>query len=164
VAHWNGHTWTRTSVKRLLPARRQLNNPAVTSMFAQSASSVWAVGDGNLQDEGGPLVVLHYNGHRWSKVAGANIGGYQIYPSVTPDGRGGLWIPVSPSAGGSMSRFVHYSGGHLSIEPLPVPANKIEVLAVSAIPHTSQALAVGFTHSAKTLGAGTVGVILQSRG
>jgi len=68
VARWNGHTWVKTSVKKLLPAKQELNGPSVTSMFAQSKSSVWAVGDGNLQDEGGPVVVLHYNGHSWAAL------------------------------------------------------------------------------------------------
>ena len=55
VARWNGHTWVKTSVKNLLPAKQQLNGPSVTSMFAQSKSSVWAVGDGNLHARRGPF-------------------------------------------------------------------------------------------------------------
>ena len=101
-------------MKKLLPAKQQLNGPSVTSMFAQSKTSVWAVGDGNRQDEGGPVVVLHYNGHSWSKVGSANTGGYQNFASVAPDGHNGLWIPLSTSAGGTIASFMHYSGGHLS--------------------------------------------------
>jgi hypothetical protein len=163
VAHWNGHTWTRTSVARLLPKKMKngLNGPAVNSMYAQSATNVWAVGDGNLQDEGGPLVILHYNGHTWSKVASSSTVGYP-YPSLAPDGHGGLWIPVSPSAGGTNASFLHYSGGKLTKATLPVAASKIIIQAVAAIPGTSGGtLAVGYTHSSTNPGNDIVGVILQ---
>ena len=164
VARWNGRTWVRTSVKKLLPAKQQLNGPSVTSMFAQSKTSVWAVGDGNREDEGGPVVVLHYNGHSWSKVGSANTGGYQNFPSVAPDGHNGLWIPLSTSAGGTIASFMHYSGGHLSLTNLPVASDKIDLQAVAGIPGTAGAIAVGFTHSATSLGSAVVGVILQQGG
>ena len=135
-------------MKKLLPAKQQLNGPSVTSMFAQSKTSVWAVGDGNREDEGGPVVVLHYNGHSWSKVGSANTGGYQNFPSVAPDGHNGLWIPLSTSAGGTIASFMHYSGGHLSLTNLPVASDKIDLQAVAGIPGTAGAIAVGFTHSA----------------
>ena len=74
VAHWNGSTWSRTSVKSLLPATQELNNPALTGIFEQSRTSVYAIANGQLQDEGGPLVLLHWNGSRWSRAAGGNFG------------------------------------------------------------------------------------------
>lgn len=43
----------------------------MTAIYAQSPTSVWAIGDGVREDEGGPIVVLHFNG------------------------RGGLWIPIT---------------------------------------------------------------------
>src|SRR5580693_220293 len=55
VARWNGRTWSRTSVAGLLPAKFQLNDPAVVGIDAQSPSSVYAIGSGNAEDEGGPL-------------------------------------------------------------------------------------------------------------
>jgi hypothetical protein len=151
VAHWNGHTWTRTSVKSLLPARTTLNDPAVMAIYAASKNSVFAVGNGNTQDDGGPLVVLHYNGHAWSKVAqgsAAKFAGSDVLGQVAPDGHGGLWIPV-PGFSGAPSHLVHYSGGHLTAAALPV---------------TTQALAGGFTHAAGNLGSKVTGVILQLRG
>lgn len=164
VARWNGHTWVKTSVKKLLPAKQELNGPSVTSMFAQSKSSVWAVGDGNLQDEGGPVVVLHYNGHSWAKVASSKTGGYQAFASVAPDGHNGLWIPLSTPAGGTIASFMHYAGGQLSVTQLPVASDKIDLQAVAGIPGTAGAIAVGFTHSASSLGSAVVGVILQQGG
>jgi hypothetical protein len=164
VARWNGRTWVKTSVKRLLPAHQQLNGPAVTSLFVQSKSSIWAVGDGNREDEGGPVVVLHYNGHRWAKVGSAGTGGYQTFPSLAPDGHNGLWIPLGTPAGGTIASFMHYSSGHLTVTSLPVASDKIDLQAVAGIPGTAGAIAVGFTHSASNLGSAVVGVILQQGG
>jgi hypothetical protein len=69
VAHWNGRGWSRTSVAKLLPARMQLNDPAVAGIDALSPDNVYAIGNGNDEDDGGPTVLLHYNGHAWTKVA-----------------------------------------------------------------------------------------------
>jgi hypothetical protein len=161
VAHWNGHTWSRTSVKGLLPKRTMFQNPALTAIYAQSASSVWAIANGSRQDEGGPLIVLHYNGHRWSQVAKSNsFGGFGVLGQVAPDGRGGLWIPM-PEPQGATSRLVHYSGGHLTAASLPVAGTKIVVDAVAPIPGTTLALAGGFTHAANNFGSNVVSVILE---
>jgi hypothetical protein len=161
VAHWNGHTWSRTSVAHLLPARQLLNNPAVTGIYAQSANSVYAIGSGNLQDEGGPIVVLHYNGHTWTKVAQGNYGlGTQPLQQIASDGRGGLWLPM-PGAGGQKSYLLHYSGGHLTATALPVPASKINIDTVSLIPRTRDVLAGGFTHQAGNPGTNDVAVVLE---
>jgi hypothetical protein len=164
VAHWNGHTWKRTSVKGLLPARTQLNSPSVTAIYAESASSVWAIGNGNDEDDGGPLVILHDNGHGWSRAPlGGPTGefaGSGVLGQVASDGHGGLWIPM-PGPEGGPSALLHYSGGHLSTPKLPGGASKIDVESIAAIPGTTGALAGGFTHKAGNLGVDVVGVILQ---
>jgi len=69
ILRWNGSAWSRTSVARLLPAAQKshLNDPAVTGVFEQSADSVYATGNGNQQDDGGPVVLLHWNGRQRSK-------------------------------------------------------------------------------------------------
>jgi len=161
VAHWNGRNWTRTSVARLLPARQALNGPAVTGIYAQSATSVYAIGNGNLQDEGGPVVVLHYNGHAWSRVAQGNYGfGTQPVQQIAADGHRGLWLPM-PGVLGAPSYLLDYAGGRLTKAGLPAPASKINVDAVSAIPGTSDDLATGFTHAAGNLGSNVSAVILE---
>jgi hypothetical protein len=163
VAHFNGRAWTSTSVASLLPARNPagLNDPAVMAIYAQSATSVWAVGNGNTEDDGGPLVVLHFNGHAWSRVATSNAGGGEVYGQIAPDGRGGLWIPVPSAEGEGASHLLRYAGGRLTAAALPVAASKITVLSVAWVPGTFQALAGGVTHAANNFGASQVSVILQ---
>jgi hypothetical protein len=161
VAHWNGSTWTRTSVASLLPPRNPLNGPAVTGIYVQSADSVYAVGNGNEQDEGGPLVLLHYNGKTWTKVAQGNYGlGTQPLQQIAPDGHGGLWIPM-PGTDGQKSSLLHYSGGKLTPVSLPVSASKINIDSVALIPGSTNMLAGGYPHAAGNDGNDVVSVLLQ---
>ena len=162
VAHYNGRTWTSTSVASLLPPviPSGLNDPAVMALYAQSPASVWAVGNGNQEDDGGPLVVLHYNGHAWSRVAESQTAGSEVFGQVAPDGRGGLWIPV-PAAEGGASHLMHYADGRLTAAVLPVAASRITVQAVAWVPGTFQALAGGLTHAPDNFGADNASVILH---
>jgi hypothetical protein len=161
VEHWNGHKWASTSVQRLLPAKMKngLNDPSVTGILALSAKNVYAIGNGNLQDEGGPVVVLHYNGSKWAKVAQGSFG-FGPFPEFSSDGSGGLWLPMDGSFGGT-SFLVHYAGGKLTKATLPVSAPTITVNSVARVPGTTQQFAGGYTHADDDRGTKVVGVILQ---
>jgi len=163
VYHYNGRTWAKTSVAKLLPKRlsNDLNDPIVTGIYAQSAKSVYAVGNGQAEDEGGPTVILHYNGSRWSKVAQGNFGyGTQPSQQIGPDGSGGLWLPM-PGFGGFKSYVLHYSAGTLTEPALPHGAEGIDVESIANVPGTTEMLAGGFTHATNNPGAKVVAVILQ---
>ena len=161
VAHWNGSTWSRTSVSRLLPPKQELNGPMLTGILALSSHSVYAFGNGGAEDEGGPLVVLHWNGYRWSKVAEGNFGfGTQPLQQASSDGHGGLWIPM-PGVDGQKSYLLHYSAGHLTSAALPGGPDRIFVDTVALIPGTTSVLAGGNTHAYAALGTNVVAVLLQ---
>jgi hypothetical protein len=161
VTHWNGRRWASTSVENLLPRKQMLNFPAVTGIYEESADSVYAVGNGNRQDEGGPTVVLHYDGHKWSRVAEGSFG-YGTLPSqqITADGHGGLWLPM-PGLLGAPSYLVHYAAGKFTTASLPASAQLIDVESVTRIPGTTQVLAAGFTHARNDPWLRVVAVILQ---
>lgn len=161
VLRWNGHAWTATSVKSLLPKKQFLNDPAVVGVLALSDSSVYAIGSANTQDEGGPVVVLHFNGHKWSKVASGEFGYGPDHEQFTSDGSGGLWIPMDGPAGGT-GFLVHYAGGKLIKAALTINPATLTADSVSRIPGTTQALAGGFTHTASNRGSNVVAVLLQS--
>jgi len=161
VAHWNGSRWSRTSVASLLPAKQQLNDPMLTGVLALSSHNVYAIANGFRQDEGGPTVLLHWDGRRWSRVAEGSFGfGVQPVQQMSSDGHGGLWIPM-PGSGGQKSYLLHYSGGHLTQAALPGGPNRITVDTVALIPGTSGALAGGFTHAFANPGANVTAVLLQ---
>jgi hypothetical protein len=164
VAHWNGSAWSRTSVARLLPAAQKshLNDPAVTGVFEQSKNSVYATGNGNTEDDGGPMVLLHWNGHQWSKVGGG-LFGFDVQPvqPIASDGHGGLWIPMAGPEGGTDAHLLHYSGGHLTTAAVPGGPSRTSISTVAVIPGTSGALAGGFTHAANNAGLGDTGVLLE---
>jgi hypothetical protein len=161
VEHWNGAKWTATSVKSLLPAtgKNIINDPQVTRILALSPTNVWAIGNGVQEDEGGPTVVLHYNGSKWSKLAHGNYG-FDAGPEFSSDGSGGLWLPMYGPVAGS-SYLLHYSAGKLTVAALPVGPTKMTVYAVSQIPGTTQQLAAGETHASRNFGSDIVAVLLK---
>jgi hypothetical protein len=161
VYHYDGHNWAKKSVARLLPPNNGLNNPELMGIYAQSAKSVYAIGNGQAEDEGGPTVVLHYNGRTWRKVAQGNFGyGTQPAQQISSDGSGGLWLPM-PGFDGQPSYLLHYSGGKLTSAGLPHGAQSIDVESVANIPGTTEMLGGGFTHTSGNPGLGVVAVILQ---
>jgi len=158
VAHWNGATWSRTSVASLLPPKQELNNPAVYEVLALAKDNVYAIGSGNLEDEGGPTVILHWNGHRWSRLAEGQFG--IGWPQISSDGHGGLWLPM-PGTDGQKSYLVHYTAGHLIPVALPGGPNRISIFGVALIPGTSGVLAGGNTHASGQPGVDDSAVLLQ---
>jgi hypothetical protein len=159
VEHWNGAKWTATSVKSLLPPKSELNGPGVAGILALSNSNVYALGTGGEEDEGGPLVVLHYNGHKWAKAAQGQFGNGPN-PEISYDGNGGLWLPMNGSVGSS-GFLVHYANGKLTSVKLPVAQPKITVSAIARVPGGTAQFAAGFTHAANNLGANVVAVLLK---
>ena len=161
VEHWNGHTWTATSVKSLLPPKAPkpaASNPQVLGILALSDSNVYAIGNGTYQVVGGPVVVLHFNGHAWSKLATgqAGIGFGPSWQRTIFDGSGGLWLPMDNGLNGAL--LVQYAGGKL-IKAAVNPA-MLTIDSVSRIPGTTQVLAGGFTHAPD--GSNIDAVLLQS--
>lgn len=155
VAHWNGHTWSRTSVKDLLagcPPEPDLCGPGLTGIYAQSPDSVWAVGTGHRETIGGPVVVLHFNGHRWTRVALTDAARDPAGP-VIPDGNGDLWIPTSGFEGRVPSGMLQYSSGHLEYAALPAtPGGTLNVKALSAVPGTRRAIGAGVSYPTSASG------------
>ena len=133
----------------------------LTGILALSSHNVYAIANGFRQDEGGPMALLHWDGHQWSRVAGGNYGfGSQPLQQMSSDGHGGLWIPM-PGTGGQKSYLLHYSAGHLTTAALPGGPNRITVGTVALIPGTSGVLAGGTTHAFANPGANVTAVLLQ---
>ena len=146
AAHWNGHRWSRTSLAALLPKKAAGVHPRLAGIYEQSPSSVWAVGSGYREQGGGPVVVLHFDGHAWSRTAQGGAGNPR---QIVPDGSGGLWIAVPTIDGidGATGQIMHYAGGHLTAAPLPLSPENISVQSIANAPGTARSFAAGFTHA-----------------
>jgi len=147
VAHWNGHSWSRTSVARMLPTcpgHPRLCDPRLSSIYAQSPTNVWAIATGSRESIGGPVAVLHFDGRSWRRLAlnsqAANPG------HVIPDGKGGLWIPILAFEFRA-STMLHYSAGQLRFVALPGTHGRVLALgALAAVPGGPRAIGVGQTY------------------
>ena len=140
VGHWNGDRWTTTSVASLLSTG--CGNPGfLTGIHAISAEDVVAVGAGGCSENGGPLVLLRYNGVNWerlrlSKTIAANA------VTVIGDGAFGVWIPVISGAPPASSMY-HLTGHTLARVSLPVSTQHLDVESAAIGAGTTRALAVG---------------------
>jgi hypothetical protein len=156
VEHWNGRSWSATSVKALLPAKMLLNNPSIIGILAVSATNVWVVGNGGAEDQGGPFVVLHYDGSKWRRLAEGGEG-YGAGQQFSLDGSGGLWIPM-PGSDGEPSAMLHYTDGKLKTITMP---QKADVVSISRMAGTTEQFAGGYVPVTNPVGAGLAEVILQ---
>ncbi|MGI9006470.1 MAG: hypothetical protein ACR2FU_09775 [Streptosporangiaceae bacterium] len=153
VAHWNGHAWLHTNLAGLLPANTSLSHSGLRAIYASSATNVWVAGTGGRQDEGGPLVLLHYNGHAWSRVAENAAMGDPT--GIVADGHNGAWLSVKTGSPGN-GTIEHYSGGKLSNAKLPTSPPHLFLYGMTTAKGSTAPLAFGYTRasiSAKTFTA-----------
>lgn len=97
---------------------------------ALAPNNVFATGVGWAGVGGGAAVVLHFNGHGWSRAA---AGPTVINSAVTlaSDGKGGLWMTSDTHQ--NYEVLLHYSAGQL------VNANE-PFMSVASIPGKAEAL------------------------
>jgi hypothetical protein len=101
LEHYDGRSWQRAGAGS--PALAGLTLDAV---LALPGGGVWAAGNAELRGGEGPLVIVHFDGRRWTRTATA----WQADTGrLAPDGSGGLWITADDTgvSGGSVV-------GHLS--------------------------------------------------
>jgi hypothetical protein len=140
VDHYNGRKWTATNVASLLPAQLSGHGPsALTNILALAPNNVYATGEGDQTPRGGPGVVLHFNGHTWTKAAESGSFATISGESLASDGRGGFWISSESFPSRLEGALFHYSAGQLTEVNLGAFA-----YSVSHIPGTAEALAGGF--------------------
>jgi hypothetical protein len=136
VENYNGHKWTATSLASLLPAKDK-DDELVSGVIALSASNVYALdADFAVGRETAALYVLHFDGHKWSKVTenyGFSLG------SLSPDGKGGFYFTAFQHDA-SNPALLHYYGGKLADVPQFAGNTTPWVYDVTHIPGTTQQL------------------------
>lgn len=145
VARYNGKKWTTTNLAKLLPAKSRSTDPLLTDVVATSNSTAYAIGNGNTELTGGPVVVLKFNGKSWTKVAQYRSGYTVQQQDIASDGHDGLWIPAEST--GAPAFLLHFSGSSHAITKTSVPgaAGKTTsyVFSIVNIPGTTEELAGG---------------------
>ena len=159
VAHWNGSTWKKTSVKSLIPKNGEFTRWQVTGIVPISSASVYAIASGGKQDVGGPIAVLHYNGHAWTRLVLTRAAGGPV--GVSGDGSGGLWIPTLAYNSPGQSGMDHFAHGALHVTTLPYAPAHLFLYGVATAPHGKVAFTVGFYHKQKFDPTATTAVILR---
>ncbi len=130
VEHLAGGKWAGTSLASLIPQGR-FGTKSLIGVYATPGSPVYAVGSGNNEDTGGPIVVLQFSGHGWKKVA-TYPHGNMVTTAVSPDGHGGLLIGGSaPSVSAELLHYVKGSG-KLVAESVPGMTNVPDSLFFTA--------------------------------
>jgi hypothetical protein len=131
LAHYDGRKWTETNVAGLFPAISGHHvAPSLSGVLALAPNNVFATGVGWGDVGGGAAVVLHFNGHGWSRAAS----GQAVINSrvrLASDGKGGLWMTSDTHQ--NYQVLLHYSAGQL------VNANE-GFMSVASIPGTAEAL------------------------
>jgi hypothetical protein len=139
ITHYDGRRWTTTNVASLLPTPLPHHAASyVSHVLALAPNNVYATGEGNNTPRGGPSVLLHYDGRRWTKVA-EPVGFIAVGGNLASDGQGGLWIAAQDFPARYPALF-HYSAGQVTAVTLGATS-----LSVSRIPGTSEALSGGWT-------------------
>jgi hypothetical protein len=153
VDHYNGRTWTATNVASLLPPQLSGHAPSsLTNIAALAPNDVYATGEGEQTPRGGPGVLLHYNGHSWTKAAESGAFATISGESLASDGEGGLWITAESYPSRLEGALFHYSAGQITAVNLGAFD-----YSVSQIHGTAEALSAGFQ-----AGTGTsTGVVWQ---
>ena len=111
-------------------------------ILAVSPTSVWATISTFTAKGVGPVVLLHWNGHNWSKVT-SNLPAGNLLGPVASDGHGGAWVFAENKAQ-TKALLLHYSAGRWSSSNDPTTGGKvISVSALDLIPGTRSVLGTG---------------------
>jgi hypothetical protein len=137
--HFNGISWRVVPLPAgLLPAGRTI---LPEQMLAVSATSVWGTIYAAAGRTRGPVVLMHWNGLRWSRVTGRPPAGTLAGP-IAGDGQGGLWLYAQRPAGAGY--LVHYLNGTWTSAAGPATAGAtVSVTALSHVPGTGSLWASG---------------------
>ena len=145
IERWNGHSWrVSTSIDSVLPRRTKTTSVGLDNVNAISASDVSVLAS-VFRGRTESFIVVHWNGHQWSRVKPGSAGYY--LPTAVSDGHGGWWSPpYLPS--GQVSYLVHRAGGCWVKSSLPVRlevflGSTISTISIVKVPHTPAMLVAG---------------------
>jgi hypothetical protein len=146
LGRWNGQAWVEDrSIDAVLPRPVRTPGVGLNAINALSDSDVWVqafAGRGNVSHP----VVVHWDGHSWSRVPQASFG-YHLADAV-PDGDGGWWAPPFNQSVPAPYLW-HGVDGRWTKIPLPISGNTRGVtgLALAHVPGSDAMLAAGASNT-----------------
>lgn len=140
LGRWNGTTWTEdSSIAASLPKSAGTRWVVPRAIRAFSSSDVWVLTEvqQNFRETG--VLVVHWNGTKWSRVKPGSRGYY--LPTAVADGHGGWWSePYLTSA--TVPYLLHEANGRWARFPIPVPLEAFG-LSLVHVPGSRTTLACG---------------------
>lgn len=134
---WNGQKWQVIKLPaHVVPTGQKVG---ALQMLAESRTDVWATADNVMST--GSIILLHWNGHAWTKIGGKLPKG-QLAGPIAADGRGGLWLIGRTR---TFSQFIlHYTGGRWTRFSMPSDsAGTVQVDALGLVAGTMTVLGAG---------------------
>ncbi len=130
---YNGSKWQIIRFPRnLAPAGTTLGGQQI---LALSPKSAWATVSTETKTGPGPLVLLHWNGSRWSKVTG-KLPADSLAGPIAADGNGGVWLSAVSRAT-AVPLILHFSRGKWSTSKVPTAHGKVVAIQdLTLIPGT----------------------------
>jgi hypothetical protein len=150
--HYNGKRWQT----KLLPVLPPTLNYYLDDIWTTAPANAWVTVttiSSSHPGAPGPLVLLHWNGHRWSKLGG-HLPAADLTGAITSDGHGGLWLGAERLS--QVPIILHYSHkGTWTTYRLPaahgIRRGAVSVSALARIPGKMSVL-------------GTSNILYQGRG
>ncbi len=145
VARWNGSSWREIrSIGAALPGPTSTTLVGLDDIKAMSARNVWVLAT-VVRGSAVSFVVVHWNGHNWSRVSPGSPGYY--LPTAVSDGHGGWWsVPYLPNR--PVRYLLHRAQGRWTRFALPVqlffsPGSVSPTFGITHVPHSKAMLIVG---------------------
>jgi hypothetical protein len=134
---YNGSKWQIIRFPaRLGPAAAALGPQQI---LALSPKDVWATFSPNRTTGVATLVLLHWNGKRWSKITG-KLPNASLTGAIASDGSGGVWL-AAVNAADTVPLILHFSDGKWSTSAVPTANGKlIGIEGLTLIPGTRSVL------------------------
>jgi hypothetical protein len=148
VAYWDGDGWTQ--VRSPSPGKASHDNSFLLGVTALSANDAWAVGYRETTG-GNRTLIEHWDGTRWSVVRSRNVATYNELLAVAAVSADDVWavghfLNANHDPVRQETLAEHWNGTRWSVVPTPNvnEQDDNELVSVTAIPGTGQAMAVGY--------------------
>jgi len=129
-------------------------------ILAVSPKDVWATFSPNTTTSVGTLVLLHWNGRKWSKITG-KLPNASLTGAIASDGTGGVWL-AAVNAARTVPLILHYARGKWSTFTVPKANGKlIGIEQLALIPGTRSVLGTAIIAGSGMSTGGTAEVGFQ---